>query len=201
VGRIGVVDDDVVDVSNLQRQVIHTDARVSLPKVDSAARAMRDLNPNIEVMPHQLRLTGDNAGPVFEDHDLILDGIDNFDTRYLVNRVAVATGKPLIAAAITQWEGQISLYDPANGAPCYQCIFPQAPARGLAPTCSEAGVMGALPGVVGSMMAVEAIKEITGAGASLRGRMLLYDALYGENRQVNLKRRADCPICGQDRAR
>jgi len=196
VGTIGVVDDDKVDASNLQRQVIHTDDRLGMPKVHSAAEQMRALNPFVEIRPYDRRLAEEGAAELFAEYDLILDGTDNFDTRFMVNRAAVAAGKPLIAAAITQWEGQISLYDPARGAPCYQCIFPEAPAPGLAPTCAEAGVIGALPGVMGSMMAVEAIKEIAGAGESLRGRMLFYDALYGENRQVRLKRRADCPICG-----
>lgn len=197
VGTIGVVDDDVVEASNLQRQVIHTDDRLGQPKVFSAQAQITALNPFITVHPHRRRLTEDDAKTLFADYDLILDGTDNFDTRYMINRVATAAGKPLIAAAITQWEGQISLYDPANGAPCYQCIFPQAPAPGLAPSCAEAGVMGALPGVLGAMMAVEAIKEITDAGQSLRGRMLFYDALYAENRQMRLKPRPDCPVCGQ----
>lgn len=197
VGTIGVVDDDVVDASNLQRQVIHADARIGMPKVFSAEEAMRGLNPYVTVRPYQRRLTEEDAETLFADYDLIMDGTDNFNTRFMVNRVAAKLGKPLIAAAITQWEGQISLYDPKSGGPCYQCIFPQAPAEGLAPSCAEAGVMGALPGVVGSMMAVEAIKEITGAGESLRGRMLFYDALWAENRQITLKTRADCPVCGQ----
>lgn len=196
VGSIGVVDDDSVEASNLQRQVIHSEDRLGMPKVFSAAEQIRALNPYVDTRPYNRRLTGEDAQALFAEYDLILDGTDNFDTRFLVNRAAVAAGKPLIAAAITQWEGQISLYHPASGAPCYQCIFPEAPAPGLAPSCAEAGVIGALPGVVGSMMAVEAIKEITGAGESLRGRMLFYDALYGENRQVRLKRRDDCPVCG-----
>lgn len=195
VGTIGVVDDDAVDLSNLQRQVIHTDARLGMPKVFSAEAAMRSLNPNVTVRPYHRRLDEADAAGLFAEYDLVLDGTDNFDTRFMVNRVAVATKTPLIAAAITQWEGQISLYDPANGGPCYQCVFPQAPAPELAPSCAEAGVVGALPGVVGSMMAMEAIKHITGAGQSLRGRMLLYDALYAENRVVTLKRRDDCQVC------
>ncbi len=196
VGTIGVIDDDTVDLSNLQRQIIHTDDRLDMPKVFSAEAQMRALNPHVTIRPYHRRLTEEEAPALFADYDLILDGTDNFDTRFMVNRVAVAAGIPLIAAAITQWEGQISLYDPAQGAPCYQCIFPSAPAPELAPSCAEAGVVGALPGVVGAMMAMEAIKDITGAGQSLRGRMLLYDALYGENRQVNLKRREGCPVCG-----
>lgn len=196
VGTIGVIDDDTVSSSNLQRQVIHTDARIGQPKVFSAEAAMRALNPYIAVRPYNRRLTGADAPALFADYDLILDGSDSFDTRYLVNGAAVGAGKPLISAAITQWEGQISLYDPARGAPCYACIFPQRPAEGLAPACAEAGVMGALPGVLGAMMAVEAIKEIAGAGEGLRGRLLIYDALYGESRQIALKRNPRCSVCG-----
>lgn len=196
VGRIGVIDDDVVEASNLQRQVIHSDARIGLPKVASAAEAMVALNPFVEVRPYRRRLTAGIADDLLADHDLILDGSDNFDTRYLVNRVAVAKGKPLIAAAITQWEGQISLYDPARGGPCYECVFPTRPAPGTVPTCAEAGVAAPLPGVIGAMMALEAIKHLSGAGESLRGRMLLYDGLHGENRTISLHRRADCPVCG-----
>ncbi len=196
VGTIGVIDDDTVSNSNLQRQVINTDARIGMPKVFSAEAAMIALNPHIAVRPYNRRLGPDEAPALFADYDLILDGSDNFDTRYLVNAAAVAAKKPLISAAITQWEGQISLYDPAHDAPCYACIFPERPAEGLVPSCAAAGVMGALPGVVGAMMAVEAIKEITGAGEGLRGRMLIYDALYGESRQIGLKRSPSCPVCG-----
>ncbi len=197
VGTIGVIDDDVVSNSNLQRQVIHTDARIGQPKVFSAEAAMRALNPFVTVKPYNRRLGEGEAAALFAEYDLILDGSDNFDTRYLVNAAAVASGKPLVSAAITQWEGQISLYDPARGAPCYACIFPERPADGLAPACAVAGVMGALPGVMGAMMAVEAIKEITGAGEGLWGRMLIYDALYGESRQIVLKRNQGCAVCGR----
>lgn len=196
VGTIGVIDDDEVSNSNLQRQVIHTDARIGQPKVFSAEAAMKALNPFIAVKPYNRRLVEGEAAALFAEYDLILDGSDNFDTRYMVNAAAVAAKKPLLSAAITQWEGQISLYDPARGAPCYACIFPDRPADGLAPACAVAGVMGALPGVVGSMMAVEAIKEVTGAGEGLRGRMLIYDALYGDSRQIALKRSPGCAVCG-----
>ncbi len=196
VGTIGVIDDDTVSISNLQRQVIHTDARIGQPKVISAEAAMRALNPHVTVRPMNRRLTEAEAPMLFADYDLILDGSDNLDTRHLVNAAAVAAGKPLVSAAITQWEGQISLYDPARGAPCYACVFPERPADGLAPSCAVGGVMGALPGVVGAMMAVEAIKEITRAGEGLRGRMLIYDALYGETRQFALRRNPACPVCG-----
>ncbi|WP_037316978.1 HesA/MoeB/ThiF family protein [Ruegeria halocynthiae] len=197
VGTIGVIDDDEVENANLQRQVIHRDADIGMPKVFSAQQAMQAQNPNVVVLPYHRRLTEEIAAELFADFDLILDGTDNFDTRYLVNRAAVALGKPLISGALSQWEGQLSVFDPAHGAPCYQCIFPEAPAPGLAPSCAEAGVVGPLPGVVGSMMAVEAIKVITGAGQTLRGEMLIYDALYGESRKITLSRRADCPVCGE----
>ena len=195
VGTIGVVDDDAVDASNLQRQIIHTDARIGLPKVQSAAEAVAALNPYVTVLPYQRRLDAETAAALVAEYDLVLDGTDNFATRYLVNAACVAARKPLIAAAITQWEGQISLYDPAHGGPCYACVFPAAPAAGLAPTCAEAGVMAALPGVIGSMMAAEAIKQITGAGVSLRGRMLIHDALDTETRVMRLRPRPDCPVC------
>lgn len=196
VGTIGIVDDDVVSLSNLQRQVLHSTDTIGTPKVDSAIAALHRINPHVNVIPHQLRLTAENAADLVSGYDLVLDGSDNFDTRYLVNRTCVALGKPLISAAMSQWEGQISLYDPANGGPCYECVFPERPADGLAPTCSEAGVMGALAGVMGSMMAGEAIKHITGAGEVLRGKMMIFDALYGESRKMGLQKRKDCPVCG-----
>jgi len=196
VGTIGIVDDDTVSASNLQRQVIHRDADLGLSKVFSAERAIKALNPYVEVRPYNRRLGSEDAAALVADYDLILDGTDNFDTRYLLNAACVAAGKPLLSGAISQWEGQLSIYDPAQGAPCYACVFPQAPAPGLAPSCAEAGVVGALPGVVGSMMAAEAIKAITGAGAPARGRLMIYDALWGESRQIAVKRRADCAVCG-----
>ncbi len=195
VGVIGVIDDDEVDASNLQRQIIHTDQRIGEPKVKSAMEAMTALNPFVEVRPYQRRLTEESA-EIIEEYDLILDGSDNFDTRYLVNRVAAKAGKPLISAAITQWEGQISLYDPAHGTPCYECIFPHRPAPGMVPTCAEAGVAAPLPGVVGAMMAMEAVKHICGAGQGLGGRLMIYDALYAEVRVIGIKRRDDCAVCG-----
>jgi len=200
VGTLGVIDDDTVDASNLQRQVIHDDARIGMPKVFSAKQALAAQNPFVEIRPYNRRLDDETAEALFAEYDLILDGSDNFATRYLANRVAARLGKPLVAAAISQWEGQISLYDPAGGTPCYECIFPAAPAAGLAPSCAEAGVVGALPGVLGAMMAVEAIKHVTGAGETLRGRMLIYDALYAETRQIALGKRPDCPICGGGQA-
>lgn len=196
VGTIGVIDGDVVENTNLQRQIIHTDARIGMPKVFSAEAAMRALNPFIEVRPYNRRLDDTIAADLIADYDLILDGSDNFDTRYLVNRVAVAAGKPLIAAAITQWEGQLSLYHPAAGGPCYECLFPTRPAPGLVPTCAEAGVAAPLPGILGTMMASEAVKHLTGAGETLKGRLMIHDALFAETRVIAAKRRPDCPVCG-----
>ncbi|SDF41642.1 LPXTG-motif cell wall anchor domain-containing protein [Salipiger thiooxidans] len=196
VGTIGVIDDDVVENANLQRQVIHSDARIGMPKVFSAKEAMEAQNPYVEVRPYHRRLDAPTAEALFAEYDVILDGTDNFTTRYLANAAAVAAGKPLVSGALSQWEGQLSVFAPANGTPCYQCLFPEAPAPGLAPSCAEAGVLGPLPGVVGAMMAVETVKLIAGAGQPLLGEMLIYDALWGETRKIALKRRPDCPVCG-----
>jgi len=196
VGTIGVIDDDKVENANLQRQTIHTDARIGMPKVFSAQAAMEAQNPFVNVRPYHRRLTDDIVDDLVADYDLIIDGTDNFDTRYLVNAATVQARKPLISGALTQWEGQVSVFDPAHDAPCYRCIFPQAPAPELAPSCAEAGVIGPLPGVIGSMMAIEAVKLITGAGTPLRGEMVIYDALYGESRKIAISRRPDCETCG-----
>ena len=195
VGTLGVIDDDVVSLSNLQRQVIHATDAIDTPKVLSASNTIANINPHVVVKTHQMRLTPENARQILGGYDLVLDGSDNFDTRYMVNAVCTALKTPLISAAMSQWEGQISLFDPANGSPCYACVFPERPADGLVPTCAEAGVMGALAGVMGSMMAGEAIKHITGAGAGLRGEMLIYDALYAEVRKFTLVKSPSCTIC------
>lgn len=197
VGTIGVIDDDTVSASNLQRQVLFRDDDIGTPKVFAAEAALKALNPFIEIRPYNRRMTEEIAAELIAAYDLVIDGSDNFETRHLVNRACVAAGKPLLAGAIAQWEGQLSLYDPARGAPCLACVFPTIPAEGLAPSCAEAGVMGALPGIVGSMMAAETIKEITGAGAELRGRLVIHDALWGEGRQVAVKRDPACPVCGE----
>ena len=196
VGTIGVIDHDEVGNSNLQRQVLYRDADIGKPKVFAAEAALRALNPFITVKPYHRRLTAEIAADLIAEYDLVLDGCDDFETRQRVNHACVATGKPLISAAISQWEGQISLYHPASGGPCLACLFPKAPAPGLAPTCAEGGVMAALPGILGTMMAAEAIKEITQAGTSLRGKLQLVDALYGENRTIAVTRDAACPVCG-----
>lgn len=200
VGVIGVIDDDTVEDSNLQRQIIHTDDRIGMPKVQSALIAAKALNPFVEVRPYQRRLDEASARDLIAGHDLVLDGTDNFDTRYLVNRVCAALGKPLVAAAITQWEGQIGVYDPAQGGPCYECVFPERPAPGLVPSCAEAGVIAPLPGVLGSMMALEAVKVLTGAGEPLRGRLMIYDGLQGDARVIRARRRAGCAACGTPHA-
>lgn len=196
VGTIGVIDDDVVENANLQRQVIHKDAAIGMPKVFSAQAEMEAQNPFVTVRPYHRRLTEEIATELIADYDLVLDGTDNFETRYLVNAICVVEKTPLVSGALSQWEGQLSVFDPALNAPCYQCIFPQAPAAHLAPSCAEAGVIGPLPGVIGAMMAAEAIKLITGAGSPARGQMLIYDALFGESRTITLSRRKDCPVCG-----
>lgn len=196
VGHITVIDDDDVDLSNLQRQVIFRTADIGRPKAEAAAGEMRALNPHVEVVPVRLRLDEENAAGLIQGQDLVLDGSDNFATRHLVNRACVAAGVPLLSGAIAQWEGQLSLFDPARDAPCLACVFPVIPAEGLAPGCAEAGVVGALPGIVGAMMAAEAIKEIVGAGASLRKRLVIQDVLWGENREIAIARDPACPVCG-----
>lgn len=196
VGTLGVIDHDAVSNSNLQRQVLYRDADIGKPKVFAAEAALTALNPFITVRPYHRRLTEEIAADLIAEYDLVLDGCDDFETRQLVNRACVAAAKPLISAAISQWEGQISLYHPATGGPCLACLFPKAPAPGLAPTCAEGGVMAALPGILGTMMAAEAIKEITQAGTPLRGKLQLIDALHGENRTIAVCRDPACPVCG-----
>lgn len=267
VGTLGVIDDDRVSLSNLQRQVLFGTADIGRPKVAAAAEALARLNPHVRVEAIEARFgatppataaaappearasaptetppaappgpttgpaarpetgptTGSTTGPVdgptdappeaptdaphearpgaaaaalAAQWDLVLDGTDNFPARYAVNAACVAAGTPLIAAAMSQWEGQIGLYDPARGGACYACVFPEAPAPGLAPACAAAGVVGALPGVMGSMMALEAIKTLVGAGEGLRGRLLVFDGLWGETRRLRTAPRPGCPVCG-----
>lgn len=197
VGTIGVIDDDSVANSNLQRQVIHRDRDIGMPKVFSAKAAMRAQNPYVEVRPYNRRLTDEIAQELIADYDVVLDGCDNAETRHTVNRACVATGVPLVSGALSQWEGQVSVFAPSRGGPCYACLFPTLPADGVAPSCAEGGVLGPLPGVVGSMMAVEAIKLITGAGTPLIGRLAIYDALEGESRTIEVARNENCPVCGR----
>ncbi|SOC01859.1 HesA/MoeB/ThiF family protein [Rhodobacter maris] len=195
VGTIGVIDPDRVSASNLQRQVLFRDADIGKPKVFAAEAALKALNPFITVRPYDRAFSAEIGADLVAEYDLVLDGCDDFETRQAVNRACVAQGVPLLSGAITQWEGQLSLYHPATGAPCLACLFPAAPAPGLAPSCAEAGVVGALPGIIGAMMAAEAIKEITQAGASLRGQLVLQDVLFGENRRVKVRPDPTCPVC------
>ena len=194
VGTVGIIDDDDVELTNLQRQISHTDDRIGMGKVFSAEKAMKGLNPHTDVRPYNRRLSREIAEQLISDYDLVLDGTDNFETRYLVNETCVKMGKPLVSAALTQWEGQLSVFG-ADG-PCYACVFPEQPAPELVPTCAEAGVLGPLTGVVGSMMAVEAVKVITGAGEALRGKLLIYDALFADVRVISLEKRVECAVCG-----
>ena len=195
VGRITLADDDRVSLSNLQRQVIFRSDQTGQMKAEAGAAAMAALNPHVTVTPLLRRITAEDAALIGQ-HDLVIDGTDSFAGRAAINAACVTAGVPLLAGAIAQWEGQVTLYDPARGGPCLTCLFAEAPAPGLAPACAEAGVVGALPGVVGSLMALEAIKHLTGAGQGLRGRMLIFDGLYGETRMIRTKARAGCPVCG-----
>jgi molybdopterin/thiamine biosynthesis adenylyltransferase len=195
VGTLGVIDDDIVSLSNLQRQVLFDEDQLDMPKVFAAEAKLTALNPHIAIRPYNRRLTKTDAQDLFAEYDLVLDGTDNYQTRSLVNAACAATKTPLVSGAISQWEGQVSLFDPANGTPCYACIFPDEPADGLAPSCAQAGVMGALPGIIGSIMAAEAIKHITGAGQTLSSEMLIFDALYGESRKISLQKSDECSIC------
>jgi molybdopterin/thiamine biosynthesis adenylyltransferase len=196
VGTIGVIDDDTVSLSNLQRQVLFDEDLLGKPKVFAAQQRLKLLNPFVTVLPYNRRLTPEIAEDLFAEYDLVLDGTDTFASRHIVNEACVATKTRLGWGAISQWEGQVTVFDPASGAPCFQCVFPKPPAEGQAPTCAEAGVMGALPGVVGSMMATEAIKLITGAGTVLKGELLIFDALEGQTRKIRIQRDAGCAVCG-----
>lgn len=196
VGELTVIDDDTVALSNLQRQILFGMEDIGAPKAEAAAAALARLNPGVAVTPRIARLDAGNAADLLAGSTLVLDGSDNFATRYAVNAACVAAGIPLLSAAMSQWEGQVSLFDPARGGPCYRCLFAEPPAEGLAPSCAEAGVVGPLPGVLGALLALEAVKEIAGAGEGLRGRLLLFDGLRAETRRLRITARADCPDCG-----
>src|SRR5499427_9214205 len=195
VGRIGLVDFDVVDYSNLQRQILHGTPDVGRPKLQSAKDRLKALNPHVEVETFETALSSENALQLFKDFDVIVDGTDNFPTRYLVNDACVLTGKPNAYGSIFRFDGQASVFA-TKGGPCYRCLYPEPPPPGLVPSCAEGGVLGILPGLVGIIQATEAIKIITGAGQTLAGRLLLFDALSMEFRTVKLRRDPACPICG-----
>jgi molybdopterin/thiamine biosynthesis adenylyltransferase len=196
VGSIGINDPDVVDDSNLQRQIVHSTDRLGEPKVDSAKRTVEALNPDVEVVPFQERLTSENVDAVLaHGWDVILDGTDNFPTRYLLNDAALKLGKPVVHASIYRFEGQLTSFIPGEG-PCYRCLYPAPPPPELAPSCAEGGVLGVLPGIVGSLQASEALKLVLGAGESLAGRLLLFDALHTTFDEVAIRKNPDCPVCG-----
>jgi adenylyltransferase/sulfurtransferase len=198
VGHLGLVDFDVVDSSNLQRQVTFTTADVGKPKSEAAKARLSALNPAIEIVSYETRLTSDNALELFRDYDIIVDGTDNFPTRFLVNDACVLLGKPNVYGSIFRFEGQATVFGYPGG-PCYRCLYPEPPPPGLVPSCAEGGVLGVLPGIVGSIQAMETIKLILGAGEPLVGRLLLFDALAMRFRELKLKRNPDCPMCGDHR--
>jgi adenylyltransferase/sulfurtransferase len=197
VGTIGLVDFDHVDLSNLQRQILHDTSDVGRPKVASAKDRLNELNPNVEVIPHETMLSSANAFDILGPYDVVIDGTDNFPVRYLVNDATQMLGKPLVYGSIFQWEGQASLFLPGPDTPCYRCLFPEPPPPGTVPSCAEGGVFGVLPGIIGSIQAVEAIKLLLGIGESLAGKLVLYDALRNEFTTVNLRWDPDCPVCGK----
>ena len=197
VGTLGIVDDDTVDLSNLQRQIIHTMDTVGVPKVDSAERAIHALNPDVRVNKYPVRLNSSNIVEIIQGYDLIVDGVDNFPTRYLLNDASVRLKIPVVSAAILGFEGQLSVFAPYDG-PCYRCLFPEPPPAELAPSCGANGVLGVLPGTMGLLQATEVIKLIIGAGEPLIGRLLMYDALSATTTELKVRRDPECEICSRD---
>jgi len=198
VGKLGLVDFDVVDFTNLQRQVIHGTSDVGRAKLDSARDTLVEINPNVEIETYETRLSSDNALDIFREYDIVADGTDNFPTRYLVNDACVLLGKPNVYASIFRFEGQASIFYAEQG-PCYRCLYPEPPPPGLVPSCAEGGVLGVLPGIMGCIQAMETIKLILGRGEPLIGRLLLFDALSMKFRELKLRKNPDCPICGTHR--
>ncbi len=196
IGTIGIVDFDVVDHSNLQRQVIHGTKDVGRKKIDSAEETMRDINPYVNIVKHEVALTSENAAEIVKQYDIVADGTDNFPTRYLVNDVCVLLGKPNVYGSIFRFEGQASVFA-AEGGPCYRCLYPEPPPPGLVPSCAEGGVLGILPGVIGVIQATEVVKIILGKGETLKGRLMLYDALNMKFRELKLRRDPECPKDGK----
>jgi sulfur-carrier protein adenylyltransferase/sulfurtransferase len=195
VGTLGIIDNDVVDISNLQRQILHANDRVGTPKVESAKKTLEGLNPDVKVIPYQAKLTSDNIMEIIKDYDLVVDGCDNFPTRYLVNDACVLTGKPNVHGSIFQFEGQATVFYPGKG-PCYRCLYPEPPPAEMAPSCAEAGVLGVLPGLIGVIEALEAIKIILGKGDTLVGRLMHFNTLTMEVNTLKLRRDPNCPMCG-----
>jgi sulfur-carrier protein adenylyltransferase/sulfurtransferase len=197
VGTLGIVDDDEVDLSNLQRQVIHTTDRIGVPKVDSAEEAIRGINPDVQVVKYKTRLDTSNIMEIIEGYDVIVDGADNFPTRYLLNDASVRLGIPVVSASILGFDGQLSVFKPYDG-PCYRCLYPAPPPADLAPSCGANGVLGVLPGTMGLLQATEVIKLITGSGDPLIGRLLMYDALAATTTELKVRRDPECPICSRE---
>ncbi|MCS6888044.1 molybdopterin-synthase adenylyltransferase MoeB [Chloroflexus sp.] len=196
VGHIGLVDFDVVDASNLQRQIVHGTSTVGIAKTESAKRRLQDLNPYIEITTYETQITSQNALELMRPYDVIVDGTDNFPTRYLTNDACVLLGKPNVYGSIFRFEGQATVFSARDGGPCYRCLYPEPPPPGLVPSCAEGGVLGVLPGVIGTIQATEVIKLLTGIGEPLIGRLLLYDALAMRFRELKLRRNPSCPVCG-----
>jgi molybdopterin/thiamine biosynthesis adenylyltransferase/rhodanese-related sulfurtransferase len=196
VGTLGLVDDDVVDESNLQRQLLHNIERLGMPKVDSARKTLQLLNPDVKVIGHQERMSSENVLRIIADYDVIVDGADNFPTRYLLNDAALKLKKPVVHASIFRFEGQVTTFLPDSG-PCYRCLYPDPPPPGMAPSCQEAGVLGVLPGLVGTMQANEAIKILLGIGETLSGRLLVFDALSTKFRTLKLRKDPNCRVCSK----
>lgn len=197
VGTLGIVDSDVVEISNLQRQLLHRTHDIGRPKTESATEKLRALNPGVTIEKHHVRLSTDNVVQLIRDYDVILDGVDNFAARYLLNDACFFGGKPLVEAGVLQFLGQIMTIVPGKG-PCYRCVFPEPPPPGSIPGCREAGILGVVPGVAGVLQATEAIKLIIGIGKSLVGRIIIYEALTGSFREVSLRRNPKCPLCGEN---
>lgn len=197
VGTLGIVDFDVVDLSNLQRQILHKTESVGRSKIESATETIRSLNPDVTVIPFEERLTSDNIMGILEDFDLVIDGCDNFPTRYLINDACVLSGKTNVHGSIFQFEGQVTVFKPGEG-PCYRCLFPEPPPPGMVPNCAEAGVLGVLPGVIGIIQATEAIKLLLRKGEPLIGRLLVYESLEMKFRELKVRRNHDCPVCGDE---
>jgi adenylyltransferase/sulfurtransferase len=198
VGRIGIIDADCVDLSNLQRQIIHNNQRIGVPKVESARESIEALNPDVQVVTYNERLTADNIRDIIREYDILLDGSDNFPTRFLMNDAAFFEKRTLVSGSMFRFDGQVTTFKPHEGLPCYRCLYPEPPPKGLVPNCQEAGVLGALAGVIGVLQAVEAIKELLGAGDTLAGHLLLFDALKMNFRKVKVRRDPDCNLCGDN---
>jgi sulfur-carrier protein adenylyltransferase/sulfurtransferase len=197
VGTLGIVDDDVVDLSNLQRQIVHTVDRVGMPKVDSAEQAIHELNPGVDVVKYKARLDASNIMEIVDGYDVIVDGVDNFPTRYLLNDASVRLKIPVVSASILGFDGQLSVFAPYDG-PCYRCLYPTPPPAELAPSCGANGVLGALPGIMGVLQAIEVVKLVTGSGEPMIGRLLLYEALGTSFTDLKVRRDPECPICSRD---